>query len=65
MQRTTPLALGVPCEGHLLFSDLSHEQMLNEGEQTGLLIDIPAGLNGNVATKKERLHPWVLSYSQG
>lgn len=25
--------------------------MLNEGEQTGLLIDIPDGLNGNVAKK--------------
>lgn len=45
------------------------------GEQTGLLIDIPVGLNGNVTQaqkkrekkkkKQKRLHPWVLSYSQG
>jgi len=31
--------------------------MLNEGEQTGLLIDIPFGLNGNVTTKKRKTAP--------
>lgn len=38
---------GGPCEGHLLFSDLLHRQMLNSRAQKGHRIDIPVGLNRN------------------